>query len=208
MDEDSTWNFSDLCCCECNYKAPTLHPHPTHMHLDQAGAQQDHADAPPRELMEQVSLLNQPGYKLQVVGPDGKVSELDIHAGIQAGHYHPPSPIHGAASTPVVAFQPSPMGSPRGHQSSHGLDDDQRPDRFTRDHYERMLYDHKMVSNYGRRLTIAGAANPIRILPPIPASSVRMLPSIPGSPGSPLPSRRSSLHANTSERHIRTIHPR
>ena len=187
MDEDSSWSCSDLCCCECNYKAPTLHPHPTQSHQAQA---ETHAQArtPPRQLMEQISMLNHTGYMLQIVGPDGKVSVIDTHA----GSHGPSSAVPTAKSTPVIAFQPSPMGSPQGHPSSPRLGDT-GSDRFTRDHYERMLYDHRMVSNYGRKLSITGAQSPVRVLPPIP-----------GSPGT---SRGSSLFTNQSERQIRTVHP-
>lgn len=168
-----------------------MHPHPTQSHLAQTGT---HAQARtlPRELMDQLSMLKQSGYKLQVVGPDGKVSVLDTQMGSHVESHGPHAPVSNAVSNPVVAFQHSPMGSPQGHPSSPRLGDPSS-DRFARDHYERMLFDHKMVSDFGRRLSISGAQSPMRVLPPIP-----------GSPGS---SRRSSLFINHSEREIQTIHP-
>lgn len=158
-------------------------PHPT-------PSQQAQAGTPPRELIEKISLLNQSGYKLQVVGPDGKIRTLDTSP---IGAHSPPSPVSAVMSAPVVAFQHGPVGSPRGHHSSPRLSDP-GTDRFARAHYERMLFDHRMVSSYGRQLPFTGTPGPGRVLPPIP-----------GSPGSSRGSQ--SVFRNHSERHIRTVEP-
>lgn len=154
-EEERPFNCRDMCCCECNYKAPAWMPTATPSSAQVA--------TPPTEFMQEMSRLSHSGFTLQLVGPGGSVRTLDNPFGAHSSH----SGVTSGRSTPVLSLHGSPVTSAREVGSSRRISL-QVPERINRAQYDRAHHsDTRLFTNNARR-TSSDAGSHSRVLPRIP----------------------------------------
>lgn len=127
-----------------------------------------HVGTPPNDLIQQISRLSQSGYRVQLVGPEGEIRNLDTSIGL----YSPASASSSSTTSPVKGIRSSPLNFPDRREH---LETDRR---FSTPVHDRralsplMTYGRRVPfpsRDYDRRVSLAGTAR--RILPPIPDPS-------------------------------------